>query len=93
MVDIFTNLATKRSNLIKYKTKLKNDFEQQIYEIDRQIKKINDAINLINLQLENISCKNCNGKGTIKSYDAAGQLDDVECIECNGTGICLTPKE
>lgn len=87
MPDVVGALNQKKMRLLAYGKKLKEDYERDRAEIDRQLEDINDALSIVNDAVKDILCKTCGGTGTVRKMDAAGQMDDEDCPNCKGTGI------
>lgn len=88
--DVFTALALKRSRLAEAKNEVKDEYEKKLKAIDAEIKKVDAAIKTMNEALEPYLCPTCNGSGTERYCDAAGDMDDMTCRTCHGTGIKTT---
>lgn len=87
MTNAITILMEKRRRLTDRKTQLKLDYEQQVGEIDTEIKHINDVLKTIEEVASQYACKACGGSGVRRTTDAAGSRDEVSCERCHGTGF------
>lgn len=93
MPDTINMLAIKRSRLLEQKRKIKEEYDRKIHEIDQEIKKINNAMQIIEDALKDYLCPRCKGSGEIRMCDAAGQMCDETCPKCGGTGIMMPEGE
>lgn len=87
MADVVWALSRKKAALVNQKRELTREYEQRTAEIDRQIQDCDDALALINEAVKDILCKTCQGTGTVRKMDAAGQMNDETCPDCRGTGV------
>ena len=83
-------LTATRSRLLSLKESYRREYEERCQKIDEQVKAINAAIETINKAAEPYVCPHCNGSGSVRVPDAAGQMEETTCSKCRGTGIKIT---
>ena len=86
-MDIITALNRKRTVLVRQKNEIHKEAQRRIAEIDQELSKVDAAWETLNSVLQDFLCPVCNGTGTTRQCDAAGQMEDVECTACGGTGV------
>lgn len=87
MPDIVGALAKKKASIIARQRDLENKYNAEKMHLSHELKLINDAMQVINDAVEKYLCPYCNGTGTIRVCDAAGDMDDETCTHCQGTGV------
>ena len=87
MYNMVTGLSCKRSQLMARKHELQREYVAKVDEIDREIEKVNQALELLDEATKEFRCPNCDGTGEISYTDAAGGRDYKECPYCKGTGV------
>lgn len=88
MVDnIITTLTRRKNALISKRESLAEEYRRNMVEVNREIEKIDAAIEVLNNAVSEYICPRCQGTGTERYCDAAGDIDGRECTACKGTGI------
>ncbi len=86
-IDVVSTLSARRARLIARRSEIKREAEQQVSRLDAEIADIDKAIDVLNAAVKDLLCKRCNGSGTIRVCDAAGDMEDETCPVCKGTGV------
>ena len=87
MADVITALAKKKACLCDRKRKIELDAANQINEINLEIAEIEKALKILNNSIKDYLCPRCNGSGSVRACDAAGQMEDDTCPVCHGIGV------
>lgn len=80
-------LAKRRAGIMARKAELDLEYKRRISECDEELKRIDDAIAVIDKAIAEFLCPDCKGSGIKRYCDAAGDMDDMPCPTCKGTGI------
>lgn len=89
MVNVIESLNIKKRLLISHKRAIESNAARQVAQIDTQIEEIDNALETVQETLKEFLCQSCNGQGTIRRSDSAGQMEDIKCPVCNGKGVSL----
>lgn len=87
MPDYMMALTRRKTAILERKRRLHDDYLKQVAECNHEIADIDKAISMVNEAVKDILCPRCNGSGSIRVCDAAGDMDDERCPSCCGTGI------
>lgn len=87
MPNYILAINQRRTALIRRKELLRSTYEQEVREIDEEIAKYDSSLAILNEAVKPYLCPLCNGHGSIRKPDAAGQMEDYECPACHGTGV------
>ncbi len=87
MVDVVGALTRKKQQLLRQERSIREDADRRLAEVQAELKTVNNALQTINEALANVLCSYCNGTGSIRRADAAGQMEDWPCPRCKGTGV------
>ncbi len=82
-----TCLTTLRRRLVERKEEYRKEYERNLAGLDKQIDEIDRTLGYLNDAVKPYICPHCNGSGSVRVPDAAGQCEDVTCRVCNGTGF------
>lgn len=89
MPDVVGALNRKKMRLLAEKRELTSEYERRKAELETEIKRVDAALSIVNDAVKEFLCKTCQGTGTVRKMDAAGQMEDVDCPDCKGTGVAL----
>lgn len=87
MADVIGALHRKREHLKIRRARVEMEAKDQLRKIDREIEEIDQTLVVLNNAVKDYICTLCDGTGSIRQADAAGQMEEVECPKCRGTGL------
>lgn len=90
--EIQRDLINSNKILKDYRKRIIEDYICSKQGLDKQIDNNNYIINLIEQNPNQEICPKCNGTGTEKYCDAAGDMDDRTCSMCHGNRIIHVKK-